>query len=172
MGFSRQEYWSGSLCPPPGDLLNPGLLHCRQIFFFYCLSRQGIPWILEWAADPFLRVSSLDMNKTYLIFKCIADWQPLEKAKDGSRHLYLVIKTDYMSYSLMDSLINPLKQWRQTLSEEITESTLLQKLSITIFITIWCLSLKIWNSKTSTKCKYFNFLQITFSLITIESDLR
>ena len=25
MGFSRQEYWSGLLCPPPGDLPNPGL---------------------------------------------------------------------------------------------------------------------------------------------------
>ena len=25
MGFSRQEYWSGLLCPPPGDLLDPGI---------------------------------------------------------------------------------------------------------------------------------------------------
>ena len=24
-GFSRQEYWSGLPCPPPGDLLNPGI---------------------------------------------------------------------------------------------------------------------------------------------------
>ena len=24
MGFSRQEYWTGLLCPPPGDLPNPG----------------------------------------------------------------------------------------------------------------------------------------------------
>ena len=24
MGFPRQEYWSGLLCPPPGDLPNPG----------------------------------------------------------------------------------------------------------------------------------------------------
>ena len=23
MGFSRQEYWSGLPCPPPGDLPNP-----------------------------------------------------------------------------------------------------------------------------------------------------
>ena len=23
MGFSRQEYWSGSPCPPPGHLPNP-----------------------------------------------------------------------------------------------------------------------------------------------------
>ena len=25
--FSRQEYWSGLPCPPPGDLLNPGMEH-------------------------------------------------------------------------------------------------------------------------------------------------
>ena len=34
MGFSRQEYWSGLLCAPPGDLPDPGilwLLHCKQI---------------------------------------------------------------------------------------------------------------------------------------------
>ena len=31
MGFSRQEYWSGLPCPPPGDLLDPGrsLLYCH-----------------------------------------------------------------------------------------------------------------------------------------------
>ena len=25
MGFSRQEYWSGFPCSPPGDLPNPGI---------------------------------------------------------------------------------------------------------------------------------------------------
>ena len=25
MGLSRQEYWSGLPCPPPGDLPNPGI---------------------------------------------------------------------------------------------------------------------------------------------------
>ena len=25
MGFSRQEYWNGLPCPPPGDPLNPGI---------------------------------------------------------------------------------------------------------------------------------------------------
>ena len=25
MGFSRQEYWGGLPCPPPGDLPNPGV---------------------------------------------------------------------------------------------------------------------------------------------------
>ena len=25
MGFSRQEFWSGLPCPPPGDLPDPGM---------------------------------------------------------------------------------------------------------------------------------------------------
>ena len=25
VGFSRQEYWSGLPCPPPGDLPSPGM---------------------------------------------------------------------------------------------------------------------------------------------------
>ena len=28
MGFSRQEYWSGLLHPPPGHLPNPGIEPC------------------------------------------------------------------------------------------------------------------------------------------------
>ena len=40
-GFSRQEYWSGLPCPPPGNLPNTGLRHCRWVF--YCLSHQGSP---------------------------------------------------------------------------------------------------------------------------------
>ena len=27
MGFSREEYWNGLPCPPPGYLLNPGIEH-------------------------------------------------------------------------------------------------------------------------------------------------
>ena len=28
LGFSRQEYWSGLPCPPPGNLPNPGIELC------------------------------------------------------------------------------------------------------------------------------------------------
>jgi len=27
MGFSRQDYWSGLPCPPPGDLPDAGIEH-------------------------------------------------------------------------------------------------------------------------------------------------
>ena len=39
---------------------NPGLLHCRQIF--YQLSHKGSPRILEWVAYPFSRGSSHPRN--------------------------------------------------------------------------------------------------------------
>ena len=37
MGFSRQEYWSGLSCPPPGDHPNPGI---EPRLTLYCLSHQ------------------------------------------------------------------------------------------------------------------------------------
>ena len=41
---------------------SPGLPHARWIL--YCLSHQGGPWILEWAAYPFSRGSSRPRNRT------------------------------------------------------------------------------------------------------------
>ena len=45
MGFSRQEYWSGLPCPPPGDLPDPGTEPC----ILFCL--------LHWQVGSFLLVS-------------------------------------------------------------------------------------------------------------------
>ena len=46
MGFSRQEYWSGLPCPPPGDLPNPGNLrtwasHIAGRFFMIWATREA-----------------------------------------------------------------------------------------------------------------------------------
>ena len=37
MGFSRQEYWSGFPCLPPGDLPNPGI---EPVSHVSCIGRQ------------------------------------------------------------------------------------------------------------------------------------
>ena len=37
MGFSKQEYWSGLLCTPPGDLPDPGIEPTSHIS---CIRRQ------------------------------------------------------------------------------------------------------------------------------------
>ena len=63
-GFSRQEYWGGLPCPPPGNLPNPGIeprspaLQADPL----PLSYQGSPWILEWVAYPFSKGSSQSRN--------------------------------------------------------------------------------------------------------------
>ena len=52
----------------PGDLPNPGLLHCRPIL--YQLSHKESPRILKWVAYPFSRGSSPPRNRTGV--SCIA----------------------------------------------------------------------------------------------------
>ena len=45
MEFSKQEYWSGLPCPPPGDLPNPGIKPRSPALWavLYHLSHQGSP---------------------------------------------------------------------------------------------------------------------------------
>ena len=66
MEFSRQEYWSGLPCPPPGNLPNsgtdPGLLHRK--WTFPQLSHQGSLRTVERAAHPFSRGPSWPRNQT------------------------------------------------------------------------------------------------------------
>ena len=65
MEFSRQEYLNGLPCLPPGDLPNPGLLHCRQIL--YCLSHQGVSFSFC-LSDGTLTYKGI--RKPFLIKKC------------------------------------------------------------------------------------------------------
>ena len=50
MGFSRQKYWSGLPCPPPGDLPNPGVepcisyVYCTGMRVLYYCRHLGSPW--------------------------------------------------------------------------------------------------------------------------------
>ena len=43
MGFSWQEYWNGQLCPPPGDLPDPGIAPSFDSRRFFTLSHWGSP---------------------------------------------------------------------------------------------------------------------------------
>ena len=47
MGFSRQEYWSGLPFPSPEDLLDPGLPHCRQMFYHLSMKPDNFCFILS-----------------------------------------------------------------------------------------------------------------------------
>ena len=48
MGFSRQEYWSGLPCPPPGDLSDPGIKPASVTST--CTSRQALTISATWEA--------------------------------------------------------------------------------------------------------------------------
>ena len=55
MGFSRQEYWTGLLCPPPGDLPDPGIKPASSV-------------------SPALQVDSLPLShwgSPYIVCVCV-----------------------------------------------------------------------------------------------------
>ena len=53
MGFSRQEYWSGLPCPPPGDLPDPGIEPMSLVYpsltdMFYIPGINSTTWEAPW----------------------------------------------------------------------------------------------------------------------------
>ena len=68
-GFSRQEYWTGLTCPPPGDLPNPGIEPRPPALQADSLPSEppGKP-SLDWVAYPFSRGSSQPRNQTGVFY--------------------------------------------------------------------------------------------------------
>ena len=77
MGFSRQEYWGGMPCPPPGDLPNPGiepmsLMSPALTDMFFTIS-------VAWEAPTglwsykFIKISKLPILPIPKPFKCCFD---------------------------------------------------------------------------------------------------
>ena len=53
MGFSRQEYWSGWPCPPPGDLPDPGIEPVSSLLHWQAGSLSLVPpWKPELHLPP------------------------------------------------------------------------------------------------------------------------
>ena len=72
MGISRQEYWSGLPCSPPGDLPNSGTEPRSSALRADSLSSAptGKPRILEWVTYPFSRGTSQHRDQIWV--SCIA----------------------------------------------------------------------------------------------------
>ena len=79
LGFSRQEYWNGSLFPPPGSLPDPGsnshllcLLHCSWILLKYLGTMAQASWhiILTIATTHWLCVSSSSLSNWESLLYC------------------------------------------------------------------------------------------------------
>ena len=62
MGFSKQEYWSGLPCPPPGNLPDPGI----ELASFMSLALAG----------RFFTTSATLEAHLYYIHTCISDYYP------------------------------------------------------------------------------------------------
>ena len=57
MAFSRQEYWIGLPCPPPGDLPYPGIKPC--LFHFLHWQAGSLPLVPP--GKPFIQSTSCEM---------------------------------------------------------------------------------------------------------------
>ena len=75
MGFSRQEYWSGLPCPPPGDLPNPGI---ESVFLVFWIGRQVLYHFVIWEAQGqgFLKYDSWtsSISITWEFVRNISSW--------------------------------------------------------------------------------------------------
>ena len=60
VGFSRQEYWNGLPCPPPGDLPNPGIEPASLMF--PALADGFFPTSTTWEAQAGGRHSPFDVT--------------------------------------------------------------------------------------------------------------
>ena len=72
MGFSRQEYWSGFPCPPPGDLPDPGteptsLVSCISRHLLYQQRHLGTPSV-HWQ-----RINKVESSKFFESWKDVQD---------------------------------------------------------------------------------------------------
>ena len=64
MGFLRQEYWSGSPCPPPGDLPDPGSTLALNVS---CIDRQIFHTSTTWETQLIMRSSHFGRH-VHLLF--------------------------------------------------------------------------------------------------------
>jgi len=77
MGFSRQEYWSGLPCPPPGDLPNPGIEPMSLMspaladMFFTISATWEAP--IEFQSYKFIKISKLPILPIPKPFKYCLD---------------------------------------------------------------------------------------------------
>ena len=81
MGFSRQEYWSGLPCPPPGDLPDPGiepasLTSPALAGVFFTASTPGKPLPFFHILLRLFGVCFLEYSRftTLCCFHCVTKW--------------------------------------------------------------------------------------------------
>ena len=106
VGFSRQEYWSGLPCPPPGDLPNPGIKHTS---FMFCTLADGFfTTSPTWEAPKSPRITcilgggwSQDITSSPCGYHRHKSWEPTNDNALGSLsvgfHFPLLFSMSYLS---------------------------------------------------------------------------
>ena len=87
IGFPRQEYWSGSPCPPPGDIPHPGV---KLVF-------------LAWQADS-LPLSNLGSSWMCVCAVCVFKFDLESSSLCFYNSLYYIILLTFYFSSLSQSL--------------------------------------------------------------------
>ena len=91
IGFSRQEYWIGLMCPPQGDLPDPGMepmsLTCigrRRVLYHWCCLELGLALYIDWSILNEAE-NNTSFGDNFLIFTiwCLA----LYNNFDGNHHI-------------------------------------------------------------------------------------
>ena len=88
MGFSKQEYWSGFLCPLPGDLPDPGIK--PSSLMIYALSSRFFTTSTNWEA-LMMPIHDLSQRKhSVLSFTTLCGYaQSFTHVWHSAEHLYL-----------------------------------------------------------------------------------
>ena len=84
MGFSRQEYWSGLPCPPPGDLPDPGIKPRSPAppalaGGFFITEPPGKP------LNAFISVKGCEDEAALSTPYCLLGWVPILRASSSPR---------------------------------------------------------------------------------------
>ena len=99
MRFSRQEYWSGLLFPPPGIFptqgSNLGLPHCRQTL--YLLSHQG-RWMCQ-----LLILSKFCKKRKYAQHSCQTFWMLIWTFPPLTENVMDILRGNKEKETYMDS---------------------------------------------------------------------
>ena len=100
MGFSRQEYWSELLCPPPRGLSNPGLKPTSLTFlalagrFFATNATWEAPFYLSFFSftSSFLKSKRMNEVKTQIIY----DFS-MERFSKGAQWILVFYSLSFLS---------------------------------------------------------------------------
>ena len=130
MGFSRQEYWSGLPCPPPGDLLNPG-------------TKRSFPSVFKRQIIQPTSPGSLPVPPVSLCFLSLTEHFCCERVLSIFCHCFLTME------SLLTGVLGELGAWFIEFSgvQQVTVKIILFPPSLLMFSPKWTLVNRMWQMK-------------------------